>query len=172
TMTTSRSGWGSESSNRRPLSPEEQQSERERMHDMVREFAKHVVKGMHGHLLIPGGALHPCTYAFDKALRVFTVQVDGEPTLQFELAQVVEVKKDLRGTPFAALMDLPPPHAVSGEQLKKRAVSLFYRSQKQDQEVLVLLLPQQYEQERFYVCMKILRWALEIEMKPRMNADI
>ncbi|OLP96151.1 hypothetical protein AK812_SmicGene21662 [Symbiodinium microadriaticum] len=123
-------------------------------------------------LLVPGGSSRACTYLFDKALRVFTIKVDGEPTFALQLADVLDVKKDLRGTPFAALMDLPPPHAVSGEQLKKKAVSIFYRSPKQDKEVLVLLLPQQYDQERFYACMKILRWALEIEMKPRMNADI
>lgn len=154
---------------RRPMSAEEQQSERERMHDMVREFAKLAVKGLSCQWLTMGGAPKSCSYSFDKALRRFTVNVEGEQPIELELQQVIEVKKDVLNTPFAKLLKLPPPHAVCGEHLKKRVVCLTYSSKLQEQEVLALLMPNQYDQERFYSCMKILRWALELEMKPRKS---
>ncbi|CAK9066168.1 unnamed protein product [Durusdinium trenchii] len=153
---------------RRPLSAEEQQSERERMHDMVREFAKLAVKGLNCQMLTMGGPPRSCSYCFDKVLRRFTISVEGEPYLDLQLEQVVDVKKDVMNTPFAELLSLPPPHSVSGELLKKRVVCLSYKSKLQE-EVVALLMPNQYDQERFYSCMKILRWALEMEMKPRKS---
>ncbi|CAJ1338064.1 unnamed protein product [Effrenium voratum] len=105
------------------------------------------------------------------ALRIFTVRAEGELPIELQLAQVVEVKKDVAGTPFAKLQELPPPHAVAGVQLKKRVVCLLYGGCDKEQHVLALLMPNQYEQERFYSCMKILRWALEIEAKPRKKEE-
>eukprot|EP00913_Durusdinium_trenchii_P013271 g12455.t1 len=125
---------------------------------MVREFAKLAVKGLNCQMLTMGGPPRSCSYCFDKVLRRFTISVEGEPYLDLQLEQVVD---DVMNTPFAELLSLPPPHSVSGELLKKRVVCLSYKSKLQDakfsEEVVALLMPNQYDQERFYSCMKILR---------------
>lgn len=152
TLTRSRSG---------PLSPEEQKHEKERLQDMVREFAKAVVKGLQCQLLTSTeGAPLDCTYQFDKALRLFSVKPVSDALHQLELASVVEVKKDVLGTPFSKLLELQPPHAVSGEQLERRVACVIYCDGEKAQQTLVLLMPNQFERERFYTCMNILRWAL------------
>eukprot|EP00440_Ansanella_granifera_P053493 gb/GFBE01057992.1/.p1 GENE.gb/GFBE01057992.1/~~gb/GFBE01057992.1/.p1 ORF type:complete len:250 (+),score=57.17 gb/GFBE01057992.1/:1-750(+) len=143
------------------LSPEEERKkEKDRLHDLVKEFAKSVVQGLSCQLLTStAGAPRACVYSFDKALRLFTVKADGETPLSLELGSVLEVKKDVKNTPFSKLHELPPPHAVSGEQLEKRVACLVYQVE-QEQKLLVLLMPNPYERERFYTCMCILRWAL------------
>ncbi|CAE8591435.1 unnamed protein product, partial [Polarella glacialis] len=106
------------------------------------------------------------------ALRLFSVSAEGEKHVSLELASVLEVKKDVLGTPFSDLLQLPAPHEVSGEQLERRVICVTYKCEQAqllpdgsvDQEnkpaYLALLMPNQYERERFYTCMNILRWAL------------
>lgn len=128
---------------------------------MVREFAKAVVQGLQCQLLTSTeGAPLECTYSFDKALRLFTVKPTSDALQQLELANVIEVKKDVHGTPFSKLLELPPPHAVSGEQLERRVACVIYCDAEKVQQNLVLLMPNLFERERFYTCMNILRWAL------------
>jgi len=145
----------------RSLSPEEQQKEKERLQDMVKEFAKAAVQGQSCQWL-PGtsGAPKAATYSFDKALRNFSVCPEESPPFTLEMAKISEITKDVRATPFADLQSLPPPHALAGAELERRFVCVQYEGAERA-EYLGLLMPNPYERERFYTCMKILRWAME-----------
>mmetsp|Transcript_87446 Transcript_87446/g.222733 ORF Transcript_87446/g.222733 Transcript_87446/m.222733 type:complete len:231 (+) Transcript_87446:100-792(+) len=144
----------------RSLSPEERQKEKERLQDMVKEFAKAVVQGQQCQLLPQGmpGAPQSATYSFDKALRNFSVHPDDATPLTLEMAQVSEIMKDVRSTPFAEALRLP--HSLAGEELDRRFACVQYEAGGK-MEYVGLLLPNPHERERFYTCMKILRWAME-----------
>jgi len=146
------------------MSPEERQREREILQDMVKEFAKAVVQGQQCQLLPhTAGAPRVAMYSFDKALRTFSVRSEDSLPVSFEMTRIREVLKDVRETPFSALTDLPRPHALAGDELERRFVCLLYEdaSASNQLEYLGLLLPNPYERERFYTCMKILRWAMD-----------
>jgi len=136
---------------------------------MVKEFAKAVVQGQQCQWLpAMAGAPRQATYAFDKALQNFTVCPDDSPIVSFEMMKIQEVLKDVRDTPFADLLKLPPPHALAGDELSRRFVCVQYGGGAAadngggDQvQYLGLLMANPYERERFYTCMKILRWAMD-----------
>lgn len=147
----------------RSLSPEERQKEKERLQDMVKEFAKAVVQGQQCQWL-PGttSAPRPAVYSFDKALKHFNVRADDTQPLMLEMVKIAEILKEVRGTPFSELPRLPPPHALAGEEMDRRFVCVQYEAPGSGQmEYVGLLLPNPYERERFYTCMKILRWAMD-----------
>jgi len=159
----SRSPGSAPSTARSSLSPEERQKEKERLQDMVKEFAKAVVQGQQCQWLPSTvGAPLPATYSFDKALRNFSICPEDAPPMRFEMMKIHEVLKDVRDTPFSGLRHLPPPHALAGDELERRFVCVQHEdgSNGPDQ-YLGLLMPNPYERERFYTCMKILRWAMD-----------
>lgn len=150
----------------RSLSPEEQQKEKERLQDMVKEFAKAAVQGQPCQWLSgTAGAPKAATYSFDKALRNFSVCPEDSPPFTLEMAKISEILKDVRTTPFADLQSLPPPHALAGAELERRFACVQHEGSggggASRPEFLGLLMPNPYERERFYTCMKILRWAME-----------
>merc|ERR1740138_1316984 len=105
------------------LSLEEKQKEKERLQDMVKEFAKSVVQGQQCQLLpSTAGAPHTAMYSFDKSLRNFSVRPDNAPAITFSMANIHEVVKDVRDTPFSDLLRLPRPHALSADELERRFV--------------------------------------------------
>jgi len=151
---------------REGLSAEERQKEKERLQDMVKEFAKAAVQGQPCQWLPAPGATGqpiPATYAFDKGLRHFIVRPEDSSPLQLEMARIADVVKDVRGTPFGSVPRLPPPHALSGDELDRRFVYLQGLPPEGPNgiEYVALLLPNPYERERFFTSMKILRWASE-----------
>lgn len=146
------------------LSPEERQREKERLQDLVKEFAKAVVQGQPCEWLPSAlGAPQAAVYSFDKALRNFSIRPHDAPALSLDLSSIREVLKDVRGTPFSELQRLPPPHALAGAELQRRFVCLQHQSDDANSTdaFLGLLMPNAYERERFYTCMKILRWAVD-----------
>lgn len=159
-----RSGAGSAPSSARSLTPEERQKEKERLQDMVKEFAKAVVQGQQCHWLpSSAGAPRPAIYAFDQALRNFTVRPEEPPknVLNFEMVAIQDIVKDVRRTPFQDLLRLPPCQ-LTGDELDRRFICIQYQNAGDEKmENLGLLLPNPFERERFYTCMKILRWAME-----------
>lgn len=158
----SRSVGSAPSSARSSLTPEERQKEKERLQDMVKEFAKCVVQGQQCQWLPNAmGAPRPATYSFDKALKVFSLVPDDSPPVSFDMMKIQEVTKDLRETPFAELLQLPTPHALAGDELERRFVCVQHEENGGGPRHLGLLMPNPYERERFYTCMKILRWAMD-----------
>jgi len=152
---------GSAPNTARSMTPEERQKEKERLQDMVKEFAKAAVQSQQCQwVLLAAGAPHAAAYSLDKALRHFSVRSDDGEAATIEMASIAEVSKDVRGTPFAELQRLPPPHALSGETLDRRFVCVHHVVDGR-LEHLGLLLPNPFERERFYTCMKILRWAID-----------
>jgi len=161
---------GSAPNTARSLSPEERQGEKERLQDMVKEFAKAVVEGQPCQWLDPSGVggPRPATYSIDKALCRFTLQVESDRDIQqsrfccIEMKDIQEVVKQRATTPFAGL------NAKSAADLDSRFVCVQHRSagvlqggaagELQQQGIL---LPNPYERERFYTCVKILRWAMD-----------
>lgn len=139
----------------------ERQKEKERLQDMVKEFAKAAVQGQLCQWL-PGttGTPRAATYSFDKALRNFHVIPEGSQPLTLEMTRITDILKEVRGTPFSEMPRLPPPHALAGEEIDRRFVCVQYQGSDQT-EFLGLLLPNPHERERFFTCMKILRWAME-----------
>lgn len=159
----SRSGTA-ELSARSTMTPEERIRERERLQDMVKEFAKAVVQGQQCQWLHSTvGAPKSATYSFDKALSIFTLKPDESPQVSIEMLRIRDVLKDVRDTPFSDLLDLPRPHVLAGMELERRVVCIVYEdaSCAKQLQYLGLLLPNPYERERFYKCMKILRWAMD-----------
>lgn len=158
------SASGQEWTARSTMTPEERIRERERLQDMVKEFAKAVVMGQPCQWLCSNvGSPRPATYAFDKALSTFTLRPEESQPLTVQMMRIREVSKDLRETPFIELLDLPRPHALAGDELERRFVCLVHEdpSCPGAKQHLGLLLPNPYERERFYKCMKILRWAMD-----------
>merc|ERR1719272_2731545 len=96
---------GSAPNTARSLSPEERQGEKERLQDMVKEFAKAVVEGQPCQWLDPSGVggPRPATYSIDKALCRFTLQVEADRDLCIEMKDIQEVVKQRATTPFAGL---------------------------------------------------------------------
>mmetsp|Transcript_5646 Transcript_5646/g.13412 ORF Transcript_5646/g.13412 Transcript_5646/m.13412 type:complete len:247 (-) Transcript_5646:80-820(-) len=159
----SRSGTA-ELSARSSMSPEERVRERERLQDMVKEFAKAVVQGQQCQWLHSTvGAPKSATYSFDKALNTFSLRPDESPLLSIEMIRIRDVLKDVRETPFSDLLDVPRPHALAGIELERRFVCIVHEDAAcaKQLQYLGLLLPNPYERERFYKCMKILRWAMD-----------
>jgi len=143
------------------LSHEDRQKEKERLQDMVKEFAKAVIQGQQCQWLpSTAGAPRSATYSFDKALRTFTLRPEDCPATSLEMIRIQEVIKDVRDTPFSELVNLPRPHALAGDEFERRFVCLLHGDESQPQ-YLSLLLPNPYERERFYTSMKILRWAMD-----------
>mmetsp|Transcript_114567 Transcript_114567/g.356801 ORF Transcript_114567/g.356801 Transcript_114567/m.356801 type:complete len:245 (-) Transcript_114567:73-807(-) len=160
----SRSAVSAELSARSGMSPEERVRERERLQDMVKEFAKAVVQGQQCQWLHSTvGAPRAATYSFDKALNTFSLRPEESPAISVEMIRIRDVLKDVRDTPFSDLLDLPRPHALAGMELDRRFVCIVHEDVACAEQVqyIGLLLPNPYERERFYKCMKILRWALE-----------
>jgi len=145
----------------RSLTSEERQKEKERLQDMVKEFAKAAVQGQACEMLLgTSGSLRPATYSFDKVLQHFIVNAEGSPPLVVEMARVIDIVKDVQGTDFEEMPRLPPPHALAVEELERRFVCVHHDG-RDKHEFVGLLLPNPHERERFFTCMKILRWAME-----------
>jgi len=143
----------------RSLSPEERQKEKERLQDMVKEFAKAVVQGQPCQWLDPSGigGPRPAVYSFDKALTTFSIHPDEKPPVSFQMVSMQEVLKDHAGTPFVSLR-----LARDGAELERRFACVQYQADvSRGVEHLGILLSNPYERERFYTCMKILRWAMD-----------
>merc|ERR1712190_59955 len=123
----SRSYASAPSSARSSLTPEERQKEKDRLQDMVKEFAKAVVQGLQCQWL-PNAVVAPrrASYSFDKSLKIFSVVPDDSPPVSFEMMKIQEVTKDARQTPFADLLQLPPPHALAGDELERHFICIEY----------------------------------------------
>jgi len=154
----------------RSLTAEERQKEKERLQDMVKEFAKAVVQsnGQQCQWLDPAGVGGPkaATYSIDKALKIFSLRPDGAPVVSLEMAEIREVLKESRDTPFSKFRLSRPPlgsAAEEGAEPERRFVCMQWEPLDGTDELnyLGMLLPNPYERDRFYTCMKILRWAME-----------
>jgi hypothetical protein len=140
--------------------PEDRQREKERLQDMVKEFAKAAISGEECQWLDPSGIGPPrkAKYSIDKALRIFSLQPDEISSIQFEIAQIRDVLKDSQDTQFCGVR-LPMQFGDDG--VERRFVCVQYTTSGTDEQSLGLLLPNPYERERFYSSMKILKWATE-----------
>jgi hypothetical protein len=156
-MVDSARSHGSAPSTARSLTPEERQKEKERLQDMVKEFAKAVVQGQQCQWLDPTGigGPKPATYFFDKGLSTFSLRLEDRPPISFHMVSIQEVMKDHINTPFASLR----LHRDSADH-ERRFACLQYEDGGELNH-LGILLPNPYERERFYTCMKILRWAMD-----------
>mmetsp|Transcript_112867 Transcript_112867/g.319251 ORF Transcript_112867/g.319251 Transcript_112867/m.319251 type:complete len:254 (-) Transcript_112867:167-928(-) len=159
---------GSTATTARSRSVEEKQQEKDRLQDMVKEFAKSVVQGLPCHWLPDAntGTAHtaaplPAQFSLDKALGNFSVKPQEGDAVAVSMNLVTDVVKDIRSTPLAGLAVLQPPHMLAGEELDRRFVCLRYEVDGAQPLHIGLLLPNQHERERFYTCMTILRWAIE-----------
>jgi len=161
---TSRSFSGEPASARTSKSPEDRQKEKERVQDMVKEFAKVVVQGQQCQWLPATlGPTRTATYAIDKALRTFSLRPEDSVAVAVDMIRIQEILKDVRSTPYSQLLGLPRPHSLTGDDLERRFVCVVHEdsSSPNEPQYLGLLMPNPYERERFYTCMKILRWAME-----------
>lgn len=77
------------------------------------------------------------------------------------IVRALALAKDASGTPFAELQRLPPPHALAGDELRRRFACVRYDVGQGPVEYVGVVLPDPFERERFYACMKILAWAVE-----------
>jgi len=160
----SRSISGEPASARMSMSPEDRQKEKERVQDMVKEFAKVVVQGQQCQWLpVTLGPARTATYAIDKALRTFSLRTEDSVAVVIDMIRIQEILKDVRSTPYSQLLSLPHPHSLTGDDLERRFVCVVHEDSDipNEPQYLGLLMPNPYERERFYTCMKILRWAMD-----------
>lgn len=163
----------------RSLTPEEKRKEKERLQEMVKEFAKQVVQGQPCQWLLIRSAdatedgLHPprnAVYGIDKYLKTFRVKTqDQAPAgdLELDMTSIEDVVKDAQAT---SLEPCRLKARIWGIQdFEKRFVCVQYFSSQGAGRTaeLGLLMPNTYERERFFTCMKILRWAMD----SRRSAD-
>lgn len=148
---------GSAASSGRSMTSDEKRREKQRLQDMVRDFARAVSLGMPCHWLDSSGAGRACpaVYSLDESLTWFTVQPDGGQPIAFQITCIHEVSKHTSGTPFSNLHVL----LTDAEVFKQGFACVQYKVGSQVQP-LGILLPNSLERERFIICMKILRWAI------------
>lgn len=174
-----RSSGGQSTSSRgssaRSQSPSERQREKDRLQDLTREFAKAAVGGQPC-LLLPAegsgciGSEEPraATYSLDKALRTFTLQAEGAAPSGIGLMSIRDFIKDVRDTPFLGGAKLRAPPSVGSGDPDRCFVCLQVEVEARGGGTALrhvgLLLPDPYERERFFTCMKLLRWALETRL--------
>merc|ERR1712217_613221 len=104
-----------------------------------------------------GGAPCAATYSFDKALRHFSLVPTDSPPITFEMMHIEDLIKDFRQTPFADVMQLP----AAVEDVERRFICVQHDQNQSGEKHLGLLMPNPHERERYYTCMKILRWAMD-----------
>eukprot|EP00929_Paragymnodinium_shiwhaense_P054568 TRINITY_DN27355_c0_g2_i1.p1 TRINITY_DN27355_c0_g2~~TRINITY_DN27355_c0_g2_i1.p1 ORF type:complete len:273 (-),score=59.63 TRINITY_DN27355_c0_g2_i1:264-1082(-) len=172
-------GTGSGPPTARVLTTEERQREKARMQSMVKEFAKSAMQGEKCQILPIAESLNPSQlqsgiYSLDRELTMFRVTMQekessGKRVQSIPLLNVTDILKDVRQTPLAYLHSLRPPHLLSGEELQKRFVCVSYEAlggqsgpgRPSQPYYMAFLLSDQHERDRFYTCMKVLRWALD-----------
>lgn len=146
----------------RGRSPENKQREKERLQDMVKEFAKAAVQGQQCQQVEPSGVGGPrsATYSIDPGLRTFSLQPHDSDAITVGMAGIQEVVREFRDTQFASLRPSPQ---LTGEDLLRRFVCVQWKAtgEEGEESSLGLIMPNAYERERFYTCMKILRWAMD-----------
>lgn len=166
----------SQGSSARSQSPSERQREKDRLQDLTREFAKAAVNGQPCLLLPAEGtgcigneAPRTAKYSLDKALRTFTLQADGAAPSSIGLMSIRDLIKDVRDTPFVGGARLRAPASVGSGDPDRCFVCLQVEVEARGGSGTALrhvglLLPDPYERERFFTCMKLLRWALETRL--------
>lgn len=160
-------GGDSAPSTGRSLTPEEKQREKERLQEMVKEFAKAVVQGQPCELIdesLGRAESQPrdANYMIDRSLKMFSLSCGDatSPKVQFEMTQILEILKDARQTPLAFLLSTPAA-GFSPEKMERNFICVQYQDDAGSIQFLGLFMPNAYERERFYTCMKILRWAMD-----------
>mmetsp|Transcript_4488 Transcript_4488/g.5631 ORF Transcript_4488/g.5631 Transcript_4488/m.5631 type:complete len:243 (-) Transcript_4488:82-810(-) len=164
------SGQDSAPFSARSWSPEDKQKEKERLQDIVREFAKAVVDGQQCQWLDSRSgpcAPRPAKYFIDRSMRTFTLRPENGPEVQFGMASIVEVLKDYESTAFADYKGAATGYHTGSDLMERCFVCVQYTDSSAEDtnsdvdNNLGMLMQNQYERERFYTCMKILKWATE-----------
>lgn len=164
---------GSAPSTARSFTAEEKRKEKDRLQDMVKDFAKSAMLGMPCQWLHPNGTggPQPATYSIDRSMNVFSVRPEGEQEVTCQMADVLEVLRQSEQTPFSLgqlTLTQPFREGTQGNDLESRFICVQYEVKGRIQQVGILL-PDSYERERFFTCMKILRWAMDTR-RERMPA--
>jgi len=151
-------------SSTRSLSPEEKQKEKERLQLMVREFAKQVVLGQPCKWIDPVFRQPPsdAIYSIDRSLRNFQVQVQaGGPTHVVPMPRIIDVVKSPQATRQFDWLPAQAP-SLGIDDFDGRFVCVLQQgSDGSPGPEFGMLMPDFDERERFFTCVKILRWAME-----------
>ena len=130
---------------------------------MVKEFAKAAVQGQPFHLVNQKDAGDPlvATYSIDRSLSLFTVKPEDGDAQKFEMFNIQELLKESVGTPYANLQ-----YSQRNDDFEKRFICIQHvaageQAADGNMNSIGILLPNAYERERFYTCMKVLRWAMD-----------
>eukprot|EP00746_Dinoflagellata_sp_MGD_P086668 gnl/MRDRNA2_/MRDRNA2_34326_c0_seq1.p1 gnl/MRDRNA2_/MRDRNA2_34326_c0~~gnl/MRDRNA2_/MRDRNA2_34326_c0_seq1.p1 ORF type:complete len:222 (+),score=53.83 gnl/MRDRNA2_/MRDRNA2_34326_c0_seq1:97-762(+) len=158
-LTSPRTSEASAPSTAGSLASEEKQREKKRLQDMVKDFAKTVVHGQPCQWLDDGAGGKPRTsvYSIDQALKVFHLKAEDCAPQTLQMIQIREILWDINNTSLTNYVTCPE---LSQDDLEKRFVCIQHVSDTKMQ-YMGLLMPDAYERDRFYTCMKVLRWAME-----------
>uniref|UniRef100_A0A0G4GP79 Uncharacterized protein n=1 Tax=Chromera velia CCMP2878 TaxID=1169474 RepID=A0A0G4GP79_9ALVE len=142
------------------MTAEAKEMEKERLQQMVKDFAKTAVRGQPCEWLnCESGERRQAIYSIDKTLKLFSMTpvIDSEPSRSLrrslEMSQISSVQRETTGLSREVIDSLGPDE---GERL----IVLKYRNLDEQAQV-AFLLPAKDEREKFLTCMKVLRWALE-----------
>mmetsp|Transcript_56989 Transcript_56989/g.125001 ORF Transcript_56989/g.125001 Transcript_56989/m.125001 type:complete len:204 (-) Transcript_56989:287-898(-) len=141
------------------LSTEDKQREKEKFYRLVREFAKATTRSTGepcGLLISPAETMVDGSYSIDKTLKVFSAKPAIGQAHVFELQQIQDIYRDPAEAGHPAGVE-----NVARDNLGERYVGVTYLDASGGAQSIGLVLATPYERERFFVCVKILRWAME-----------
>mmetsp|Transcript_49590 Transcript_49590/g.130749 ORF Transcript_49590/g.130749 Transcript_49590/m.130749 type:complete len:205 (-) Transcript_49590:318-932(-) len=146
------------------MSSDEKQREKEKFYRLVREFAKATTRSTGepcGLFLAPGDTLVDGSYSIDKTLKVFSAKPAKGQAHVFDLQQIQNISRDPAEAGHPAGVE-----RVARDNLAERYVGVTYLDASGATQSIGLVLATPYERERFFVCVKILRWAMESGSSP------
>jgi len=145
----------------RSLHVAERTREKERLQEMVKEFARNAVVGQKCDIIHRTCVEEPFSvvrsrYALSRTLNQFTLFQNHEHPRTFQMTQIKDIVKSVENTDLADCANV----ASIAEQLSLHFVGLIF-FERGEKLCHGLLLPNEFERERFFTCMKILRVAID-----------
>eukprot|EP00397_Hematodinium_sp_SG-2012_P053448 GEMP01063801.1.p1 GENE.GEMP01063801.1~~GEMP01063801.1.p1 ORF type:complete len:173 (+),score=33.39 GEMP01063801.1:214-732(+) len=148
----------------RSVSSDERIQEKERLQNMVKEFAKNLVRGQVCEAIYKtdnGFALADAKYCLTRTLSQMKIEPLQEKPANaactFNVSDIIDIVKNTEET---NLMECLCDENIS-PQLPGRFVCIIIIDNGGYNRYCGLLLPNQFERDRFLTCMKILRWAMD-----------
>eukprot|EP00746_Dinoflagellata_sp_MGD_P041914 gnl/MRDRNA2_/MRDRNA2_201398_c0_seq1.p1 gnl/MRDRNA2_/MRDRNA2_201398_c0~~gnl/MRDRNA2_/MRDRNA2_201398_c0_seq1.p1 ORF type:complete len:224 (+),score=35.86 gnl/MRDRNA2_/MRDRNA2_201398_c0_seq1:68-739(+) len=142
------------------LIEEECENQKERLQKTVKAFAKQIVVGIECEVIDSSySAPRSAVCSMDRYMCLFRLQLSEADAKEIEVASIRDIVRDPQMT-----VGCVETHALAEQwavkEFRPRFVCVRYGSQTDTQE-LVLLMPNAYERDRFFTCMKTLLLAMK-----------
>jgi len=157
---TNDSGNVSSSSTRSSANYDERFKEKERLQSMVKDFATNVVLGQKCDVINKQRddefTIVQAQYILSRTLSEFTIEAADSDPVTVPMLQIRDIVKNVETTDLAKCGKAP---SIS-KQLGSHFVGLVFDNEFGERKCYGLLLQTENERDKFFTCMKILRWAV------------